>query len=111
MATREALIRLGSLWRARRKFRQGSAALNALDVLPHYPVLTVKRLSDILEVSVPAATLATEQLVEGGILSERTGYARNRVFAAFEALTIINRPFGETPVLPGSEEAGQAPSA
>ena len=102
IVTREALSKLAELWRARRKFRQGSAAANALDVLPHYPVLTVKRLSDILKVSVPAATQAVDQLVEAAILTERTGYARNRIFAAGEALTIINRPFGETPVLPES---------
>lgn len=100
LVTRDALAALGKLWRERRKFRQGSAALKALDVLPHYPVLTVKRLADILEVSVPAATQAIGQLVEGGMLSERTGYARNRVFTSPEALSIINRPFGETPILP-----------
>ncbi len=100
IVTREALSKLGDLWRARRKFRQGSGAFNSLDVLPHYPVLTAKRLSDILKVSIPAATQAVDQLVEAGMLTERTGYARNRIFAADEALTIINRPFGELPILP-----------
>ncbi|MGH6946501.1 MAG: Fic family protein [Kiloniellales bacterium] len=102
LATREALSALGDLWRERRKFRRGSAALKALDVLPHYPVLTIKRLAGILEVSVPAATQAVERLMEAGLLVERTGYTRNRVFAAPEALSIINRPFGETPILPAS---------
>ncbi|WP_194456485.1 hypothetical protein [Bradyrhizobium sp. CCBAU 53421] len=37
---------------------------------------------------------------EVGILAERTGYSRNRVYAATEALSIINRPFGEEPLLP-----------
>jgi len=64
------------------------------------PVLTIRRLTDILDVSMPAATQAIDQLVEAGILGERTGYARNRVFVAVETLTIINRPFGETPLLP-----------
>lgn len=41
---------------------------------------------------------AVAQLEEVGILKERTGYARNRVFAATEALTMINRPFGELPI-------------
>ena len=101
MVTRDALATLSKLWRERRKFRQGSPApRKALDVLPHYPVLTIKRLADMLEVSVPAATQAVEQLVEGGMLSKRTGYARNRACTSPEALTIINRPFGETPVLP-----------
>src|ERR1700674_4397385 len=39
LATRDALAALRDRWRERRKFRRGSAALEALDVLPHYPVL------------------------------------------------------------------------
>ncbi|HVR57327.1 MAG TPA: Fic/DOC family N-terminal domain-containing protein [Pseudolabrys sp.] len=102
LKTRDALSALGNLWRERRKFRRGSASLRALDVLPHYPVLTVKRLASLLEITVPAASQAVEQLVENKILTERTGYARNRVFAAPDALSIINRPFGEDPILPGA---------
>lgn len=102
LKTRDALSALGDLWRKRRKFRQGSASLRALDVLPHYPVLTVKRLASLLSITVPAASQAVEQLVENKILNERTGYARNRVFAAPDALSIINRPFGEEPILPGA---------
>jgi Fic family protein len=100
LVTRDALAALGKLWHERQKFRQGSAAIRALDILPHYPVLTIKRLADILEVSIPAATQAVDLLVEGGMLTERTGYARNRVFTSPEVLSIINRPFGETPILP-----------
>ncbi len=98
--TREALSKLSEVWRTRRKFRAGSAALKALDLLPHYPVLTIRRFASVLEVSVPAATQAIAQLMQADVLKERTGYRRNRVLAAWEALSIINRPFGETPVLP-----------
>jgi Fic family protein len=101
VATRDALAQLRELWQARRKFRAESAAVRALEVLPHYPVLTIRRLANILAVSVPAATQAIEQLMEAEILKERTGYARNRIFTAPEALSVINRPFGESPVLPG----------
>lgn len=94
-ATADALVRtqarlqaLGAEWRARRVFRAGSAARRALDLLPHYPVLTVKRLSAELGVSFPAAALAVRQLQEAGILRERTGYARNRLYAAQEVLAI-----------------------
>lgn len=103
LVTRNALSALETLWNERRKFRRGSAALKALKVLPHYPVLTIKRLADILDVSVPAASQAADQLVEAKILRERTGYARNRVFAVPEALSVINRPFGEAPILPGDD--------
>ncbi|MEI9915538.1 MAG: Fic/DOC family N-terminal domain-containing protein [Methylovirgula sp.] len=104
LVTRQALTELSNSWRNRRKFRQGSAAQKALDILPHYPVLTIKRLADILAVSIPAATQAANQLVEGGILNERTGYARNRVFSSPEALLIINRPFGDAPVVPDNTQ-------
>jgi Fic family protein len=101
---REALSTLGELWQARRKFRAESGALKALRLLPHYPVLTIRRLAHLLGISIPAATQAIAQLLEVGILRERTGYKRNRVFVAPEALSIINRPFGETPVLPTGHE-------
>jgi hypothetical protein len=39
-------------------------------------------------------------LIEAGILVERPGYARNRVFTATEALIVINRPVGQEAVLP-----------
>ena len=100
LATRDALAALTKVWRQRRKFRRGSAATRALDILPHYPVLTIKRLAEILDVSFPAAAQAVDLLVDGGMLTERTGYVRNRVFIAAEALSIINRPFGEVPILP-----------
>ena len=100
LVTRSALTDLTEIWRKRRKFREGSAALGSLEKLTHYPVLTIKRLADLLEVSFTAASQAVDQLIEAGILIERTGYERNRVFAAPEVLTVINRPFSEMPMLP-----------
>lgn len=97
MVSRRALNSLRQEWLGRRKFRKGSASLRALDVLPHFPVVTANRLSELLEVSVPQAMQAVSQLEAIGILKERTGYARNRIFAAAEALEIINRPFGQEP--------------
>lgn len=99
-STRDALQKLSNLWSQRRKFRAESAAAKALNLLPHYPVITIKRLSQLADVSIPAATTAIEQLIEAKILKERTGYSRNRVFIAHEALQIINRPFGNDPILP-----------
>lgn len=82
-------IRIG--WEGRRKFRRGSASLRALDLLQDYPVMTGNRLAALLEVSKPAAFEAIAQLVEAGILTERTGYTRNRVFVAKEVLSVMNR--------------------
>jgi len=100
MRTRDALTRLAQTWRRRRAFRRGSSALKALAYLPQYPVVTIGRLADLLRVSFPAASKAVDQLRDVGVLEERTGYARNRVFSAPEALAIMNRPFGAEPVLP-----------
>lgn len=108
LTTRLALASLRAIWLSRQRFRSGSAALRALDILPHYPVITVGRLARLLDVSWKQAAKATERLTTAGILEERTGYRRNRLFAAREALSVINRPFGEEPVLP--EETGTAPS-
>jgi len=99
MATRDALSQLTEAWRMRRRYRENSTALRALALLSNYPVITAKRLSDRLQVSAPAANTAIDQLVQAGVLTERTGHSRNRVFAANEVLTILNRPFGAEPIL------------
>ncbi|MCW2239169.1 Fic family protein [Azospirillum canadense] len=101
LVTRAALADLRRVWLNRRPFRAKSAALRALDILPHYPVITVKRLAKLLNVSFRAADTAIGLLQQAGILTERTGHRRNRLFAATEALSVINRPFGAEPVLPG----------
>ena len=106
LVTRASLDALRRHWLTRRRFRKGSAALRALDLLPQFPVVTANRLAQRLEVSAPQAMLAVSQLEEVGILRERTGYARNRVFVAAEALLIINHPFGEAPISVGTAEAG-----
>jgi hypothetical protein len=77
-----------------------TAAADALQLLPHFPVLTVNRLASLLGISFPAASKGIEQLLEAKALVERTGYQRNRIFAAPEALLIVSRPFGQTPLTP-----------
>jgi DNA-binding Lrp family transcriptional regulator len=69
-------------------------------------VITVGRLAEKLGVSFVQASAAVGQLVDAGILTERTGYSRNRLFAATEVLNLINRPFGEAPVLGEDDENG-----
>jgi len=100
MATRAALGALQEIWRQRRSYRSGSASLRALALLPHYPVMTVRRLSGLLDVSFKGASQAMDQLAAVGVVVERTGYVRNRVFVAMEALAVINRPYGTEPILP-----------
>lgn len=98
--TRGALETLSERWMARRAFRRNSSSVRALALLPQYPVITIARLAQLLRVTYPAAATAVAQLEEVGVLTERTGYSRNRVFAAPEALSILNRPFGADPILP-----------
>ncbi len=99
LATRRALAELGADWRTRRRFRAGSTSLRALDLLLGYPVITISRLAAELAVTWAQASMAVRQLVEAHILRERTGYRRNRLFAATEVLALINRPFGSEPVV------------
>jgi Fic family protein len=99
LLTRRALVDLALVWETRRRLRAGSAAMRALSLLIDYPVVTVRRLAERLGVSFGQASSAIGQLIDAGILNERTGYSRNRLFAATEALALINRPFGEEPVM------------
>jgi len=78
-------------WNARRKWRKNSAAKLALDLLPGFPVVTTKTLASKLNVSPQAANISAQQLVDVGILTEKTGNKRNRVFVAVEVLEIFNR--------------------
>jgi Fic family protein len=100
-ATRQALRALAERWKTRRKYRRGSAALRSLEILPDYPVITPKRLAARLGLSIPATLAGIGQLQEVGIMTERTGYKRNRIFAASEVLSVLNRPFGEQPLVEG----------
>lgn len=109
LATRQALADLGTVWRKRRRFRSGSASLRALSLLPDYPVVTIGRLATELQVSWAQASAAVRQLVEANILRERTGYRRNRLFAAPEVLALINRPFGTEPVVAEDDNGGGSP--
>ena len=106
MVTRRALADLAARWRTRRRFRAGSASLRALSLLLDYPVMTIGRLASELSVSWAQASKAIEQLVAAHILRERTGYRRNRLFAAIEALALINRPFGAEAIIGDGDDGG-----
>ncbi|MCR0984950.1 Fic family protein [Roseomonas populi] len=76
-------------WPAGRPPRRDGAASRMLDVLPYHPVVTTGLVERELEVSGQAANLAVAALAAAGILVERTGYRRNRVFVCPEALAAI----------------------
>jgi Fic family protein len=86
-----------NLWRARGKFRKGSAAYNAVNVLTRMPIITANLLAKELTVSFQAASGALNALQRNAIVRERTGQGRNRIFAAEEVIAVLSRPFGEDP--------------
>jgi Fic family protein len=85
------LIKLSADWKSRRPWRKNSAAKRALDILPGFPITTASRLAAMLKVSAPSMNSALKQLVDAKIIMERTGFKRNRIFAAPEVLEIYNR--------------------
>lgn len=76
-------------WPGRRLPRRDGAANRLLSLLPYYPVVTVGAVARRLGVSIQAANLAVRALVDAGLLEERTGWRRNRVFACRDALAVI----------------------
>lgn len=88
---------LPDLWRQRGRFRVGSSAARALDVIIRMPVITANVLSSELSVSFPAASNALKILEDNHVVRERTGHGRNRVFAAEEVIAVLARAFGEDP--------------
>lgn len=67
----EKLLKLG---------RRASNAQKIINHLYKQPFITVNDIMNILKISVPAANKLVKQLEETGILSEITGYRRNRIF-------------------------------
>lgn len=95
--TKTALISLVDSWKNHARFRKGSAAERLLVHLIRCPIMNAKEATKILDSSFQAASSALNSLVERRVVAERTGGARNRVFAAEEVLAIISRPFGQHP--------------
>jgi hypothetical protein len=74
--------------------------------LTGHPIFTVKQLQEKLSVSAQAANTAVDLLQKYGIVRERTGFERNRVFAAEEVISLLSRRFGTDPqeALVGAQE-------
>lgn len=93
--TKKSLIDLPEIWAHRVPVRQDSGAHNLFSLLLETPLVTVNLVKEKLGISQPAARGAIDRLVAGKILRERTGQARNRIFAAEEVIELLARPFGE----------------
>jgi Fic family protein len=89
------LAELQSDWASRKKFRAKSAAQKMLDKLLWHPVVTAKSVERLARCSPAAARTALTQLAEAGVLFERTGKMRYRIFQARDVLKIYKNPSGE----------------
>lgn len=86
------LTAIHDAWQSRLgDLRSDAAARRMPTLLLGYPVVTVKQVAMALDVSVPAANKAINQLVARGILAEPVK-RRNRVFHAAEILDRLARP-------------------
>jgi Fic family protein len=70
--------------------RSASTAMRVFNALCARPITTINDISQRAGVSFPAATKGIERLVELGIVKERTGGRRNRIFAYDRYLVLLN---------------------
>jgi Fic family protein len=94
--TRKSLTELPMVWRRRAKFRSGSAAERAIELLISSPILSAGELANLLDIPFESASKALATLESRGVVKERTGHLRNRIFAAEEVIAILSRPFGSS---------------
>jgi len=88
----------GTVLRLQRgRFRAGSSAARALDLLIKMPVMTVKLLADRFNVSMQAANQGLIRLRKAGVIRDRSGKGRGRIYAAEEVIGVLARPFGVDP--------------
>ena len=99
--TMSAIECLEAHWSGMR-LRRNSTASRALPLLKSWPVMRVETLARLLDVSFKSASDGLLKLVEVGVMREKTGYSRNRIFTSPDILRILMRPFGEEPDFKGS---------
>ena len=95
--TRTVLESLPTVWQSRGKFRSGSTAARALQLLLRMPVITVRLLANELNVSMEAASQGVKRLERAGVVGDRSGQGHGRSYAAEEVIGILARPFGVDP--------------
>ena len=81
--TARRIVRLREAHRSLITAEFGRAVAQGLTVLEHLlqrPIVQIKEIQALLQVTYPAANTLVRRLVEAGLLEEVTGYARNRRF-------------------------------
>lgn len=71
--------------------RANSATARLLDMLPEAPVVTVRSLAEILNVSANSAATAVEELVDAGILYIKVIERGTRAYLADEILDLVSK--------------------
>ena len=71
--------------------RQRASAITALEAFSRRPMLNLRELISISGLSFGAASSAVETLTDGGIVRERTGQRRNRVFSYDAFIEVLSR--------------------
>lgn len=66
------------------------SAIRLFDLLPEHPIVTVARVVDLLKTTKPTATKAIHALTDAGILKERTGRQRDRVYGYQRYLKLLS---------------------
>ncbi len=69
-------------WDARLRVRSDAAARRLLDVLLRQPVIDARTAAESIDISPANASRALRPLVDAGILSEFTGFTRDRMWCA-----------------------------
>ncbi|MGH1349248.1 MAG: Fic family protein [Methyloligellaceae bacterium] len=90
-----AVSRLDQLfagWLQEHKFRKKSTARVMLENLAWHPIVTSKTVERVTGASPAAARAAINQLAKCGILKEKTGKQRYRIYSAHEVLDIYRNP-------------------
>jgi Fic family protein len=110
--THRALQDLPAEWQRRGRFRRGSSAARSLDILLRMPLLTIKLLAAELGVSLQAASDGMNRLEKAGVVRDRSGHGRGRIYAAEEVISVLARPFGADidVMLEGARNVLQIPS-
>ncbi len=64
--------------------------LQVLEFLLRRPIIQIKEVQDLLDITYPGANNLVRRLVEAGILEELTGYARNRRFRYRDYISLFS---------------------
>lgn len=94
---KEAILHLPLEWKKRLTARRHSTAERLLEQLTKMPVFSAQEVTNLLNVTLPAALHALKQLEQDGIISEKSGRQRKQKFVADEVLAIVGRKYGSTP--------------